>query len=360
MRGRLLRDRDICGRLRLIPACAGQTWRTCPRRRRLGAHPRVCGADVVLKAHVAEVPGSSPRVRGRPGEHVRVGDGWGLIPACAGQTSYSRLMSRKFQAHPRVCGADAISACAPFEREGSSPRVRGRQCLSPTGAATTGLIPACAGQTWLYVQAGSVTWAHPRVCGADPQVGHSETVVNGSSPRVRGRRPDHQDDLPLVWAHPRVCGADCPGRERLDGHLGSSPRVRGRRATAGEKQHAQGLIPACAGQTPNCLHEFFRRWAHPRVCGADLYAENAEIQGRGSSPRVRGRRHDVPGQERARGLIPACAGQTISVIVSTPAGEGSSPRVRGRPRFFPARPMAAGLIPACAGQTRPPQPSAWA
>ena len=229
-----------------------------------------------------------------------------------------------------MCGADVVLKAHVAGVPGSSPRVRGRQCLSPTGAATTGLIPACAGQTWLYVQAGSVTWAHPRVCGADPQVGHSETVVNGSSPRVRGRRPDHQDDLPLVWAHPRVCGADCPGRERLDGHLGSSPRVRGRRATAGEKQHAQGLIPACAGQTPNCLHEFFRRWAHPRVCGADLYAENAEIQGRGSSPRVRGRRHDVPGQERARGLIPACAGQTISVIVSTPAGEGSSPRVRGR------------------------------
>ena len=229
----------------------------------------MCGADNITFPTGQEVLGSSPRVRGRPRLTGRRRQAQRLIPACAGQTTTPSCPPQHAWAHPRVCGAD---------HWGTLNEVDG-----------SGLIPACAGQTWLYVQAGSVTWAHPRVCGADPQVGHSETVVNGSSPRVRGRRPDHQDDLPLVWAHPRVCGADCPGRERLDGHLGSSPRVRGRRATAGEKQHAQGLIPACAGQTRHYAPTPPASRAHPRVCGADTFRSVHGCAVVGSSPRVRGR-----------------------------------------------------------------------
>ena len=51
---------------RLIPACAGQTAVGVPGTGRCRAHPRVCGADLEGAEREASVPGSSPRVRGRP------------------------------------------------------------------------------------------------------------------------------------------------------------------------------------------------------------------------------------------------------------------------------------------------------
>ena len=132
----------------------------------------------------------------------------GLIPACAGQT----------------IGA-TIDVTDP---SGSSPRVRGRHLLHLLHPHHNRLIPACAGQTRFSGTVGNVNRAHPRVCGADSSQPENGVPGSGSSPRVRGRL--------------RV------------GHV---------------KCYADGLIPACAGQT----HDWQRR-------AADVA---------GSSPRVRGR-----------------------------------------------------------------------
>ena len=179
----------------------------------LGAHPRVCGADVSAAFWMAREMGSSPRVRGRP----RVGDRekllHGLIPACAGQTADFRSAHCGAWAHPRVCGADGRHPFAEPHFNGSSPRVRGRQLDGKRVAHALGLIPACAGQTTECADNESFGRAHPRVCGADRRHLIRSSRRVGSSPRVRGR--PHPTCLPSV---------------------------------------SQRLIPACAGQTsaPAC------------------------------------------------------------------------------------------------------------
>ena len=72
----------------------------------------------------------------------------------------------------------------------------------------------------------------------------------------------------------------------------------------------QGLIPAGAGQTG--LSGFFIRphGAHPRGCGADGVVVKYDMNGLGSSPRVRGRRAADALDDLVDGLIPAGAGQT--------------------------------------------------
>ena len=94
--------------------------------RRHRAHPRVCGADPQGKRHKKGTPGSSPRVRGRHPTRAQSARAFRLIPACAGQTVDVHCASCRVGAHPRVCGADRLALSACFVLLGSSPRVRGR------------------------------------------------------------------------------------------------------------------------------------------------------------------------------------------------------------------------------------------
>ena len=173
-----------------------------------GAHPRVCGADVLGACQWVGAAGSSPRVRGRLGVLPDVRGVVGLIPACAGQTVLGGSVQLFHRAHPRVCGADHSGFVEREDVDGSSPRVRGRHTAIMLDPRRFGLIPACAGQTSATYGVTLPKRAHPRVCGADHSAPPTGRHCPGSSPRVRGRQTNH---------------------ERL-------PNV-------------TGLIPACAGQT---------------------------------------------------------------------------------------------------------------
>ena len=216
-------------------------------------------------------PGSSPRVRGRPVNCLKVSMSPGLIPASAGQTAPSLPRSRSPRAHPRECGADRRPAQSGSDQAGSSPRVRGRQRSMGSSPRSSGLIPASAGQTTAINHLFEITGAHPRECGADESTSMRQRNREGSSPRVRGR----------------LCGKpSCEARS--------------------------GLIPASAGQTSLTRMKHRKPGAHPRECGADTSCTSRSGIFPGSSPRVRGRqsfRRLLPAGHR---LIPASAGQTVN------------------------------------------------
>ena len=432
VRGRHRPRRTRHSQHRLIPAGAGQTRSQYSSPRVTRAHPRGCGADYTTREGEQRTQGSSPRVRGRLGS-FRLGDVLGgssprvrgrrftqflqnrhvgLIPAGAGQTSSGSSKPTRAGAHPRGCGADRhgrgrqlhhpglISAGAgqtdsrtpsvksrrahprgcgadlkrgtfTISSGGSSPRVRGRPGCTCKPVPSPGLIPAGAGQTWLYVQAGSVTWAHPRGCGAD-QIAHDAPEDElGSSPRVRGRHIADSGSGPsrglipagagqtsvsacsgvTMTAHPRGCGAD----QTLDYVYlpkgGSSPRVRGRPSGVERGGKRFGLIPAGAGQTAGRRNPPTRPGAHPRGCGADSSASPTTHAGDGSSPRVRGRPSGVERGGKRFGLIPAGAGQTAGRR-NPPTRPGAHPRGCGADVLeLGLDHFAPGLIPAGAGQT---------
>ena len=199
------------------------------------------------------------------------------------------LLSLECGAHPRVCGENGVLISDGHFRVGSSPRVRGKLQAFIELSEVERLIPACAGKTEHL--SGGCAW---------------------------------------TWAHPRVCGENSRGLLRLCRQLGSSPRVRGKLESIAQLFGVPGLIPACAGKTPNPAKVSDLSWAHPRVCG-----ENGCCLGHiqvclGSSPRVRGKLFARKASNTTCGLIPACAGKTDHVTLLG---------VLGR------------LIPACAGKT---------
>ena len=255
--------------------------------------------------------GSSPQVRGRPRSRALRLTRVGLIPAGAGQTNSFCCSICCCRAHPRRCGADAISFCKPCTFGGSSPQVRGRRWGCDVEGGYAGLIPAGAGQTRAWDCLPSKHWAHPRRCGADPKGSISIPTDLGSSPQVRGRLaevPERAVQVGLIpagagqtighilpagerWAHPRRCGADGAVLAHVRMSPGSSPQVRGRLCTNSTGQHLAGLIPAGAGQTSLPMGKCRFCWAHPRRCGADVTLYHADCREGGSSPQVRGRPH---------------------------------------------------------------------
>ena len=233
------------------------------------AHPRVCGENFVVERSAVSLSGSSPRVRGKLLPARSLIPTPGLIPACAGKTWIPLGMVAGMEAHPRVCGENGTVDVEGAKLAGSSPRVRGKLVCVRLFRLRPGLIPACAGKTSSGAVSAARTRAHPRVCGENGGVNLQTIETDGSSPRVRGKRQPRRF-LPLVL----------------------------------------GLIPACAGKTVRARGSAPRGPAHPRVCGENRQLGPGNIVSPGSSPRVRGKPIPVRAGSHVGRLIPACAGKT--------------------------------------------------
>ena len=289
MRGKRCRPEYRPHAHRIIPARAGQTssiWRDSSAST---DHPRACGANsFFLSSHVLGF-GSSPRVRGKRVVRVPGRLPARIIPARAGQTARRCRAAPERPDHPRACGANGKAFHTEENLPGSSPRVRGkrrhwggggilasdhpRACGANSSSrcvadCSTGSSPR-AGQTnstsnWMCGKAD-----HPRACGANSGLTYLVPSVAGSSPRVRGKRilgsllrvgcriiparagqtSGPRNTKPSATDHPRACGANSLSKTCMFPLSGSSPRVRGKLAYARRRRRPVRIIPARAGQT---------------------------------------------------------------------------------------------------------------
>ena len=192
-----------------------------------------------------------------------------ITPACAGKTLLSTVNVSPSWDHPRVCGENGRTEAEAFIREGSPPRVRGKQCMKGGGAPDARITPACAGKT--------------------------------SRPPLRSQGPED---------HPRVCGENSSARMDIMLYRGSPPRVRGKPCELGKKLQYLRITPACAGKTRRGFFRGDARWDHPRVCGENEGGWAAWQADQGSPPRVRGKLQKDFKLYVAGRITPACAGKT--------------------------------------------------
>ena len=111
---------------RLIPARAGKTVRRWASGTATRAHPRACGENEYDDQGGPSRFGSSPRVRGKLYASGFPKNVNGLIPARAGKTTPATHTTSARRAHPRACGENAMSVSSKPAIPGSSPRVRGK------------------------------------------------------------------------------------------------------------------------------------------------------------------------------------------------------------------------------------------
>ena len=77
--------------------------------------------------------------------------GSGIIPAYAGNRTFTALINGLRRDHPRVCGEQAESHTqSPFKR-GSSPRMRGTGRKRLLSNQRRGIIPAYAGNRFCQI-----------------------------------------------------------------------------------------------------------------------------------------------------------------------------------------------------------------
>ena len=110
-------------------------------------HPRGCGEHYSNEPVTICFEGSSPRMRGTPGEITPQVRTIRIIPADAGNTVRHMVENRGF---------DLI---------GSSPRMRGTPARNVVHVSVLGIIPADAGNTLLLVWRVVIVRDHPRGCG---------------------------------------------------------------------------------------------------------------------------------------------------------------------------------------------------
>ncbi len=264
--------------------------------------------------------GPSPRARGAVRASDSSGSSAGTIPACAGSSDPSHLISPWGGDHPRVRGEQDRILAHPGSERGPSPRARGAGQGGVAGDDVVGTIPACAGSSWTPSVVTESERDHPRVRGEQATRISVALMMLGPSPRARG--------------------ADLHGR-------------RGRQA--------HGTIPACAGSRPATSPSKRPLPDHPRVRGEQRAPAKTQVRTPGPSPRARGAAGVSSPSERGFGTIPACAGSRYGHSVTEPRHLGPSPRARGAGTRPPAGSSVPGTIPACAGSrgtTRPPRPGA--
>ena len=274
--------------LRFIPACAGNRRLSRSRIRLCSVHPRVCGEQRDRWLTGCWWYGSSPRVRGTERSLAHRLLVVRFIPACAGNRCRLLAIQRARSVHPRVCGEQISILGVLSLLDGSSPRVRGTDLFGNRGKAYTRFIPACAGNRSYDSVLMRPKPVHPRVCGEQIHQQHMFRSINGSSPRVRGTA---------------IGIAVNTGVDRF--------------------------IPACAGNRKSRLEAFMVSSVHPRVCGEQLARFDSEVAPNGSSPRVRGTVPHQTGPLIKRSVHPRVCGEQCIAKSMLVSKAGSSPRVRG-------------------------------
>ena len=295
-------------------------------------HPRSRGVYSTSPKSVMAVPGSSPLARGLLLVPVNSQVEVGIIPARAGFTCGRTGRGTSPRDHPRSRGVYRWFVFVLLVFVGSSPLARGLRSGDGLSARLGGIIPARAGFTRHHQPEEVRVQDHPRSRGvySDPDTARGQ--AEGSSPLARGLRQAvaghglHEGIIPARagftklmdlpgWArpdHPRSRGVYKSPQNTCPDALGSSPLARGLRKQRRAPRRARRIIPARAGFTVSSCGRVMGRGDHPRSRGVyEAFDQELQVVV-GSSPLARGLRRPEGPRRGSRRIIPARAGFTLA------------------------------------------------
>ena len=171
---------------RFIPAWAGNTRGPSSSCGNSPVHPRVGGEHARRDVLIELAYGSSPRGRGTRGDGCRHAGRLRFIPAWAGNTSVYRRFWERLAVHPRVGGEHGWAVIIGIVVTGSSPRGRGTPAVDGAHRRHSRFIPAWAGNTSRGNRSAREWAVHPRVGGEHCETADPCLAWSGSSPRGRG------------------------------------------------------------------------------------------------------------------------------------------------------------------------------
>ena len=164
-RGALVSFDGSSQRRGIIPAYAGSTGWPAHHIKPHPDHPRIRGEHEANSLDGQTMAGSSPHTRGALRKCSSIRSGVWIIPAYAGSTSPSPPRRTGFPDHPRIRGEHDQMVVAELEPLGSSPHTRGARLDSKSRGGTERIIPAYAGSTTAASISRISQQDHPRIRG---------------------------------------------------------------------------------------------------------------------------------------------------------------------------------------------------
>ena len=208
--------------------------------------------------------------------------------------------------------------------------MRGTQPAGADRLQAPRFIPAYAGNTFILTPVSRIIAVHPRICGEHLTIQVCTDPGDGSSPHMRGtqvRLRDKQQSRRFIPAyagntlivfvviestsvHPRICGEHGVFSSHCAFTAGSSPHMRGTRHQYCSFQSPKRFIPAYAGNTKAHLPQPSPLAVHPRICGEHVLPPTLMLVADGSSPHMRGTLPAPVRRAVSLRFIPAYAGNT--------------------------------------------------
>ena len=155
-----------------------------------------------------------------------------------------------------------------------------------------------------------------------------DEIVTGITPAYAGNTLMFLGDLTIIGDHPRLRGEH---QILIVGNYvtpGSPPPTRGTLLIVESLPMRPGITPAYAGNTSICLGQRLKARDHPRLRGEHLKESTNLICKPGSPPPTRGTRLFPCCGQFSSGITPAYAGNT-EIDNDITMGDGDHPRLRG-------------------------------
>ena len=111
----------------------------------------------------------------------------GITPAYAGKRAFELVVEASDWDHPRVCGEKASALSALVVKEGSPPRMRGKDAVEMQQLEVSKITPAYAGKRKTAENRAQVIKDHPRVCGEKCKFNGVCGIVVGITPAYAGK-----------------------------------------------------------------------------------------------------------------------------------------------------------------------------
>ena len=194
------------GAERITPACAGNTKTELHKHWVRQDHPRLRGEYSLLSAACSFVWGSPPLARGIPRHDFIINALVGITPACAGNTDLRERISTVYKDHPRLRGEYVSTRPCQTVDRGSPPLARGILLSTAAFYDYYRITPACAGNTYLFNYSAIIPEDHPRLRGEYADKFFKDLSTLGSPPLARGIRSNTKQNGDTSGITPACAG----------------------------------------------------------------------------------------------------------------------------------------------------------
>ena len=165
MRGKVMAQTIPLKLDRITPAYAGKSFFQLVPKAGGRDHPRICGEKYGNRKDCLCQMGSPPHMRGKGFLCCGVRRPVRITPAYAGKSPRSCPAGRCCRDHPRICGEKGNARGAGHGSQGSPPHMRGKGGSFRSNRWFVGITPAYAGKRALKFRWTIPHWDHPRICG---------------------------------------------------------------------------------------------------------------------------------------------------------------------------------------------------